>query len=53
MLSDDLTLAKIIDFGYASPISLEELKKESPYLQKRLNGTRNYAAPELYHMKID
>lgn len=48
MLNDDLTVLKIIDFGYATPIDLDELKLSSKYIQGRLNGTRSYAAPELY-----
>ena len=53
MLSEDLAQVKIIDFGYSSPLTLEDLQFESPYLQNRLNGTRNYAAPELYPSKIN
>jgi serine/threonine protein kinase len=49
MVNDDLTLLKIIDFGYATPLNMDELdKNESAFLKKRLSCTKNYMAPELY-----
>jgi doublecortin-like kinase 1/2 len=53
MVSSDLKSLKIIDFGYATPINLDQLQECSKFLRERLSCTANYMAPELYLKKID
>jgi len=53
MVSDDLTEVKIIDFGYATPLTKEGREESSKYLRGKLKCTLNYMAPELYQKEID
>jgi serine/threonine protein kinase len=53
MMSSDLSSVKIIDFGYATPLDLEELAKASKFLRGKLSCTANYMAPELYSSYIE
>lgn len=48
MVSSDLKSLKIIDFGYGTPIKLDQLQECSKFLRERLSCTANYMAPELY-----
>ncbi len=53
MVNDDLTEVKIIDFGYATPLTKEARQECSKYLKGKLKCTLNYMAPELYNKEID
>lgn len=52
-MSSDLTSVKIIDFGYATPLDLDELAKASKFLRGKLSCTANYMAQELYKNNIE
>lgn len=53
MVNNDLSQLKIIDFGYATPISLDENVDISKYLKGFLSCTKNYTPPELYANEIN
>ena len=53
MVSSDLKSLKIIDFGYATPINLDQLQECSKFLREKLSCTANYMAPELYLKEVN
>ena len=47
MLSDDLSVSKVIDYSYAVSLDKEEFTKNTPKILKGyLPGTKAYMAPE-------
>ena len=53
MVTKDLSQLKIIDFGYATPINIDESEDVNNYLKGFLSGTKSYTSPELYKKQID
>ena len=46
MLSDDLSVAKVIDFSYSTPLGKEEFENHIPALKGFVPGTKQFMAPE-------
>ncbi|CDW76169.1 protein kinase domain containing protein [Stylonychia lemnae] len=53
MVTKDLSQLKIIDFGYATPLNIEESLDQNNYLKGFLSGTKSYTSPELFKKQID